>query len=48
MENTKVKINIEFEIYKNKYLQYEYALQDFCDTLIDCGSTASEIVIHEE
>lgn len=48
MGNTKVKINIEFEINKNKYLQYEYALQDFCDMLIDCGANATEIVIHED
>lgn len=47
MKNTKVKINIEFEINTNKYLQYEHALQDFCDTLIDCGVKSNEIVIYE-
>lgn len=48
MDKPKVKINIELEINTNKYLLYEYALQDFCDTLIDCGASANEIVIHEE
>lgn len=48
MVEDKVKINIEFKINKNKYKQYEYALQDFCNELIGCGATATEIVIHEE
>lgn len=48
MDKPKVKINIEFEINTNKYIQYEYALRDFCDTLMDCGANANEIVIHED